>query len=244
MKQSIFTVKTNEIIARNVYKMTLSGDTSEIKTPGQFVNIKLPGRYLRRPVSVCDLEKDTLTLVYKTVGGGTYDMSRMQKGVKLDLLTGLGNGFDVSRAKDKATLVGGGVGVPPLYFLAKKLINRGVSVDAALGFASKDDAILVNELSALGANVFVATADGSLGTKGLVTDLVQENCAYFYACGPIPMLYALQKCAREDGQMSLEERMGCGFGACMGCTIQTKSGPKRVCREGPVFDKNEVIFNG
>ncbi len=244
MKQSIFTVKTNEIIAHDVYKMTLSGDTSEIKTPGQFVNIKLPGRYLRRPVSVCDLEKDTLTLIYKTVGSGTYDMSRMQKGEKLDLLTGLGNGFDVSCAKDRATLIGGGVGVPPLYFLAKKLINRGVSVDAALGFASKEDAILVNELSALGVNVRTATADGSLGTKGFVTDILRSDCAYFYACGPIPMLHALLKNASSDGQMSFEERMGCGFGACMGCTMQTKSGPKRVCRDGPVFDKNEVIFNG
>ena len=243
MKQSIFTVETNEPIARGVFKMTLSGDTSAVTAPGQFVNVKLPGRYLRRPISVCDLEDGLLTLVYKIVGEGTADLSRMGAGTELDLLTGLGNGFDVSRPAEKAALVGGGVGVPPLLLLAKRLLARGVRPEAFLGFASKEDAILIGELSALGVNVRVATVDGSLGTRGFVTDLLPADCGYYYACGPVPMLRALLRTAPADGQLSFEERMGCGFGACMGCTMQTKSGPKRVCRDGPVFEKSEVIPN-
>ncbi len=225
--------------------MTLSGDTQWIERPGQFVNIALEGRYLRRPISVCDYDGATLTLVYKVVGGGTEQMSRLKPGAELDLLTGLGNGFDTKNTARKPLLVGGGVGVPPLCNLAKKLLSEGLKVQVVLGFNTAAEVFYADEFRTLGCEVHVATADGSAGTKGFVTTAIAEKVAdfdYFYACGPIPMLKALCDSVAQDGQLSFEERMGCGFGGCMGCTCQTKYGNKRICKEGPVLTKGEVIW--
>ncbi|MBP3480833.1 MAG: dihydroorotate dehydrogenase electron transfer subunit [Clostridia bacterium] len=243
MKQSVFKILENEKIAADVFKMTLSGDISEITAPGQFVNIKLNGFYLRRPISVCDAQDGVLTLIYKTVGGGTEKMSALGAGAELDLLTGLGNGFDTDRAGDTPLLIGGGVGAPPMYLLCKRLVKQGKSVTAVLGFNSKKDVFLVDELRALGARVLVATADGSLGERGFVTDILPRDYSYFYACGPEPMLKAVYGKTKAEGELSFEERMGCGFGACMGCTCRTRYGNKRICRDGPVLKKSEVIFD-
>jgi len=244
MKQSIFEIKWNELIARSVYKMVLLGDTSDITASGQFVNIKLDGFFLRRPISVCDSEPGALTLVYKVVGKGTEAMSCMKAGESLDILTGLGNGYDTSLSGDKPLLVGGGVGVPPLYKLAKLLIAEGKSVSVILGFNTKDEVFYKEEFEALGAKVQVSTVDGSVGTKGFVTDcLADVDYTYFYTCGPEPMLKAVYRASSTGGQFSFEERMGCGFGACMGCSCKTITGFKRICKDGPVLRKEEILWD-
>lgn len=242
MKESIFTVKSNEALTKNVYKMILSGDTSEITGPGQFVNIKIEGLFLRRPISVCDAEGDTLTLIYKTVGKGTEALSKMMSGARLSMLTGLGNGYDTSLSGDTPLLIGGGVGVPPLYLLAKKLLNEGKKVSVILGFNRDAEVFYEQEFRSLGCSVTVTTVDGSYGAKGFVTDALPESCSYVYACGPEPMLKAVYRNTFTSGQYSFEERMGCGFGACMGCSCRTITGYKRICKDGPVMKKEEILW--
>ena len=243
MKQVRMTVSENEMIARQVYRLQLRGDTSGILRPGQFVNLKLEGLFLRRPISVCAWEEDSLTLIYKTVGTGTAQMSCLAPGAELDLLTGLGNGYDPEKAGEAPLLLGGGVGVPPLYGLARVLRQAGKRVTAVLGFNTAAEVFLAEEFRALGCDTVVATADGSLGQKGFVTDCLPEKYSYFYACGPLPMLRAVYRLSRSEGEFSLEERMGCGFGACMGCSFQTRNGFKRICREGPVLEKGEIPWD-
>ena len=242
MKQSIFTIRSNIALTDSVYKMVLEGDTSAITNCGQFVNIQLDGMFLRRPISVCDYDGDTLTIVYKVVGKGTEAMSVMAAGAKLDILTGLGNGYDLTLSGDKPVLLGGGVGVPPMYNLAKKLIAQGKEVKVILGFNTASEIFYENEFKALGCDVTVTTVDGSYGTKGFVTDALPENYTYFYTCGPEPMLKAVYRASKASGQMSFEERMGCGFGACMGCSCKTLTGYKRICKEGPVMKKEEILW--
>lgn len=243
MKQSIFKITSNEKIARDIFKMTLAGDTSAITAPGQFVNIKLDGFFLRRPISVCDCVGENLTLIYKTVGHGTEQMSRMENGDELDLLTGLGNGYNTKASGGNPLLVGGGVGVPPMYMLCKKLVAEGKKVTVVLGFNSKDDVFYEDEFRALGADVHIATADGTYGTKGFVTDVIKDmQYTFFYTCGPEPMFRAMHKIMKTPGQYSFEERMGCGFGACMGCSCKTLTGNKRICKEGPVMESEEIIW--
>ena len=242
MKQGLFEIIENTQLTSTVYRMRLVGDTSHITRPGQFVNIKLDGFYLRRPISVCDCQGDTLTLVYKVVGKGTEAMSKMKEG-KLDILTGLGNGYDLSLSGDKPLLLGGGVGVPPLYLLAKELIKEGKEVTVILGFNTKDEIFYEEEFKAIGARVLVATADGSYGVRGFVTNAMEGlDYTHFYTCGPEPMLKAVCKATATSGQLSFEERMGCGFGACMGCSCKTLTGNKRICKEGPVMKKEEIIW--
>ena len=242
MKQGIFTIVSNEALTDVVYKMVLEGDTSAITNCGQFVDLRLPEKYLRRPISVCDYSEETLTLIYKVVGSGTEIMSTLPAGTELDVLTGLGNGYDTSLSGDRPLLVGGGVGVPPMYNLCKKLIAQGKKPQVVLGFNVASEIFLAEDFKALGAEVYIATADGSVGTKGFVTDVIKNlNYTYFYSCGPMPMFKAMETVMQTPGQYSFEERMGCGFGACMGCTIQTKSGYKRVCKDGPVFFREEVF---
>ena len=244
MKQVVYTVRSNKKIAKDVYLMVLDGDTSAITAPGQFVNMKLDGLFLRRPISVCDYDSKSLTIIYKAVGVGTRQMAQMTSGAEIDTLIGLGNGYDTAKSGDSPLLVGGGVGVPPMYNLAKKLIREGKRVSVVLGFNSADDVFYEDEFKALGADVYVATADGSYGTKGFVTDVVANlNYTYFYTCGPEPMFRALDKIAKTSGQYSFEERMGCGFGACMGCSCKTLTGNKRICKEGPVMEREEIIWN-
>ena len=242
MKQSIFEIVSNEALTDSVYKMVLSGDTSAITASGQFVNIQLTGKFLRRPISVCDYDDATLTIVYKVVGHGTEQMSTMGAGEKLDILTGLGNGYDLSVSGDHPVLLGGGVGVPPMYNLAKKLRAQGMTVSVILGFNTKSEIFYEEEFKALGCQVTVTTVDGSYGTKGFVTDALPENYTYFYTCGPEPMLKAVYRATNTSGQMSFEERMGCGFGACMGCSCKTLTGYKRICKEGPVMLKEEILW--
>ena len=242
MKQSIFEIIENTALTSNVYRMRLAGDTSAITAPGQFVNIKLEGKFLRRPISVCDCKDGELTIVYKVVGKGTEQMANMHVAEELDILTGLGNGYDLTVSGDKPLLLGGGVGVPPMYMLAKQLIAEGKNVPVILGFNKADEIFYEMEFRALGANVIVATADGSYGIKGFVTDAMPEDYSYFYTCGPEPMLKAVWKATKTSGQMSFEERMGCGFGACMGCSCKTLTGYKRICREGPVMRKEEILW--
>ena len=243
MKQSIFTIISNEALTDSVYKMVLSGDTYAITAAGQFVNIQLSGKFLRRPISVCDYDETTLTIVYKVVGKGTAQMSAMTVGESLDILTGLGNGYDLSLSGNKPVLLGGGVGVPPMYNLAKKLVAQGKSVTVILGFNTQTEIFYENEFKALGCNVIVATADGSYGIKGFATTpLAELDYTYFYTCGPEPMLKAVYKATVTSGQMSFEERMGCGFGACMGCSCKTLTGYKRICKEGPVMKKEEILW--
>ena len=243
MKQVKMTVTENSLLARDVYRLRLAGDASGIERPGQFVNLLLEGFFLRRPISVFDWTEDSLTLIYKTVGQGTAHMSRLSPGTELDVLTGLGNGYDTGLSGEKPLLLGGGVGVPPLYALAKKLREEGKQVRAVLGFRTAADAFGLTDFEALGCETAVTTEDGSLGRKGFVTDALPDAYSFFYACGPLPMLRAVWRTCKPSGQLSLEERMGCGFGACMGCSIQTQSGPKRICREGPVFRKEELPWN-
>ena len=242
MKQGYFEIVENTPLTESVYKMTLSGDVSAITAPGQFVNIKLDGLFLRRPISVCDVSGDTFTIIYKVVGKGTEKMSRMTEGT-LDILTGLGNGYDLTVSGDKPVLLGGGVGVPPMYLLARKLIEQGKKVSVILGFNTKAEVFYEEEFRALGAEVTVTTVDGSYGVKGFVTDALKEmDYTYFYTCGPEPMLKAVYKTSATSGQMSFEERMGCGFGACMGCSCKTLTGSKRICKEGPVMRKEEILW--
>ena len=243
MKQSIFTIVSNIALTDSVYKMVLQGDTSAITAPGQFVNLKLDGLYLRRPISVCDLVGDKLTIVYKAVGKGTEQMSRMEEGEKVDILTGLGNGYDMSFSGDRPVLLGGGVGVPPMYLLAKELIKQGKKVSVILGFNTKSEIFYEEEFKKLGGDVTVTTVDGSYGTKGFVTTALETvDYTYFYTCGPEPMLKAVYKASATSGQMSFEKRMGCGFGACMGCSCKTITGYKRICKEGPVMKKEEILW--
>lgn len=242
MKQSYFEILSNVALTDNVFKMVLKGDVSQITAPGQFVNIKLEGLYLRRPISVCDVDGDTLTIIYKVVGKGTKQMSQMQEG-RLDVLTGLGNGYDLNAAGEKTVLLGGGVGVPPMYLLAKKLIAKGKHIKVILGFNTKSEVFYEEEFKALGAEVTVTTVDGSYGLKGFVTDALKDmDYSYFYTCGPEPMLKAVYNAAKTSGQMSFEKRMGCGFGACMGCSCKTITGYKRICKEGPVMRKEEILW--
>lgn len=243
MKQGFFTIAEHEKLTANVRKMRLVGDVSDITACGQFINIKLSGLYLRRPISVCDKDDESVTIVYKVVGKGTEQMAGMRVGETLDVLTGLGNGYDLSLAGDRPLLLGGGVGVPPLYLLAKKLRETGKHVTVVLGFNTASEIFYENEFRALGCDVTVTTADGSYGVRGFVTDALPESYSYFYTCGPEPMLKAVYKNTVTSGQMSFEERMGCGFGACMGCSIQTKNGYKRVCKDGPIFDKEELLWD-
>jgi len=243
MKQSVFEIKSNTALTDSVSKMVLVGDTSAVVRPGQFVNIQLDGLFLRRPISVCDVNGDELTIIYKAVGVGTEHMRNMAAGEKLDVLTGLGNGYDVTASGKRPLVMGGGVGVPPLYMLTKQLIANGAEPLVLLGFNSASDVILVDELRALGAEVRVATVDGSCGKKGFVTNLIEnDDYTYVYSCGPEPMLKAVYNATGTSGELSFEERMGCGFGACMGCTCETKYGAKRICKDGPVLKKEEVVW--
>ena len=241
MKNLVFEILTNKKIAKNTFECVLCGDVSDIKC-GQFVNITVDGLYLRRPISVCNAEDGKLTLIYKVVGVGTEKMSKMEKGTKLDLLTGLGNGYDVSKSGDKPLLIGGGAGVPPMYKLCKELIKDGKQVSVILGFGSKDEVFYEDEFKALGADTYVTTVDGSYGVKGFVTDAMNMDYTYFYTCGPEPMLKAVYNKSVTSGEFSFEERMGCGFGACMGCSCKTKYGNKRICKDGPVLVKEEIIW--
>ena len=242
MKQSIFTILENIPLTKDVMKMVLQGDTSAITASGQFVNIALEGKFLRRPISVCDYDETTLTIIYKVVGKGTAQMQAMSAGQQLDILTGLGNGYDLTCAGDAPLLIGGGVGVPPMYGCAKKLVELGIKPTVILGFNVKDEIFYEEEFKALGCETIVTTVDGSYGVKGFVTNALPENYTHFYTCGPEPMLKAVYKATTTSGQMSFEERMGCGFGACMGCSCKTLTGYKRICKEGPVMKKEEILW--
>ena len=235
MKQLIFEIKSNEQVAKNVYRMLLAGDTTGIR-PGQFVNICVAGQFLRRPISVCNITEGVLTIIYKVVGIGTEAMSHLPVGTQLDVLTILGNGYDLTKAGNQPLLVGGGVGVPPMYMLARQLREMGKEVKVILGFNTVDEVFYENEFRALGCDVTVTTVDGSHGVKGFVTNAMDGQQSYYYTCGPLPMIKALINALGTKGEVSMEERMGCGFGACMACNIQTTIGPKRVCKEGPVFN--------
>lgn len=242
-KKGIYEIVSNQPLTDSVWQMVLAGDTQYLTAPGQFVNIAIEGCYLRRPISVCDYDGQSITLIYKVVGRGTEIMSRMQAGEKLDVLTGLGNGFSLSAATERPLLVGGGVGVPPLYNLARKLKAAGKSVQVVLGFNRAEEIFYAEEFEALGVDVHIATADGSVGVKGFVTDSMKAlEFDYVYTCGPLPMLKAIYNATACDGEYSFEERMGCGFGACMGCSCQTTKGSKRICKEGPVLKRDEIIF--
>ena len=243
MKQSIFTVQENIALTKDVMKMVLAGDTSAITASGQFVNIALDGKFLRRPISVCDYDDSTLTIIYKVVGKGTAQMKDMVSGQSLDILAGLGNGYDLSCSGDAPVLLGGGVGVPPMYNLAKKLVSLGKTVTVILGFNTASEVFYEEQFKALGCAVTVTTVDGSYGTRGFVTDALPQNYTHFYTCGPEPMLKAVYRATITSGQMSFEERMGCGFGACMGCSCKTLTGYKRICKEGPVMRKEEIAWN-
>lgn len=243
MKVSMFTIRENTALTKNVYRMVLEGDVSEITRPGTFVNIRLSGLYLRRPISVNDTDETTLTIIYKVVGKGTEQMAAMTAGEELEVMTGLGNGYDTAVSGDHPLLLGGGVGVPPLYKLAKELIAQGKKVSVVLGFNTADEVFCEEEFKAIGCDTVVATADGSYGVKGFVTDALPEEYTYFYTCGPEPMLKAVYKATTTSGQFSFEERMGCGFGACMGCSCHTVTGYKRICKDGPVLVKEEILWN-
>jgi dihydroorotate dehydrogenase electron transfer subunit len=243
MKDTIFKIKSNVKIAKNTYEMVLVGDTSDVTASGQFVNVKLDGFYLRRPISVCDVEGDELTLIYKAVGKGTEKMAEMREGTELLVLTGLGNGYDLAKSGDAPLLIGGGAGVPPMYLLCKKLAEQGKKCTVILGFGSKDEVFYEEEFKALGADVYVTTVDGSYGKRGFVTDAMDGiDYTHFYTCGPEPMLKAVYNKSTTGGSFSFEERMGCGFGACMGCSCKTITGYKRICKEGPVMQKEEILW--
>ncbi|MBR3952098.1 MAG: dihydroorotate dehydrogenase electron transfer subunit [Oscillospiraceae bacterium] len=242
MRQLLFEIKENVPLTKDIMKMVLAGDTSDITRPGQFVNIKLDGLYLRRPISVCDSEEGKLTLIYKVVGKGTEQMRDMKEGT-LDILSSLGNGYDLSLSGEKPLLIGGGVGVPPLYMLAKELRKEGKDVSVILGFNTKDEIFYEEEFKALGCKVFVTTVDGSYGIKGFVTEAMKEiDYTHFFTCGPEPMLKAVWNASKTSGQLSFEERMGCGFGACMGCSCKTLTGFKRICKDGPIMMKEEILW--
>ncbi|MBO7265410.1 MAG: dihydroorotate dehydrogenase electron transfer subunit [Alistipes sp.] len=244
-KKDIYTIVSNEPLTPAVYRMVLEGDTQYITRSGQFINIELEGKFLRRPISVSDYNDTTITIIYKVVGSGTEQMREMQPGKKLDILTGLGNGFSTDNNAQRPLLVGGGVGVPPLYNLCKRLISEGKKPSVILGFNTESELFYFDEFKALGVDVYCSTADGSVGTKGFVTDAIRENSVefdYLYTCGPLPMLKALYAATEVDGEYSFEERMGCGFGACMGCTCKTKYGNKRICKDGPVLKRDEIVW--
>ena len=244
-KRDIYKVLSNEPLTPVVYRMVLEGDTQYITHSGQFINIELEGKFLRRPISVSDYDAQTITIIYKVVGSGTDQMSHMAPGTKLDILTGLGNGFNTENSAERPLLVGGGVGVPPLYNLCKRLLSEGKQPRVILGFNTKDEVFYEEEFKALGVDVYCSTADGSHGTKGFVTDVIREKALlfdYLYTCGPLPMLKALYDATEVDGEFSFEERMGCGFGACVGCTCKTKYGNKRICKDGPVLKREEIIW--
>ena len=243
MKDTYFTLTENKKIAANTYLSVLEGDTSDITASGQFVNIKLDGLYLRRPISVCDVEGNKLTIIYKAVGVGTEKMASTPTGERWLVLTGLGNGYDLSKSGDSPLLIGGGAGVPPMYYLARKLVAEGKRPTVILGFGKADEVFFKEEFEALGLRVLVTTVDGSEGICGFVTDAMDGiDYTYFYTCGPEPMLRAVYNKTSTSGQFSFEERMGCGFGACMGCTCKTRYGNKRICRDGPVLEKEEIIW--
>ena len=243
-KRDKYKIKSNKKIAKNVYEMVLEGDTTYIVRPGQFINIELDGCYLRRPISVCDYDDKTITIIYKVVGNGTEKMATFEEGTILDILTGLGNGFEVKRSGEKPLLIGGGVGTPPMYNLCKKLVEQGKNPVVVLGFGNIDDVFYEEKFKEMGAEVYISTVDGSYGTKGFVTDIVKnlKDYTYYYTCGPKNMLKAVYDTATTDGELSFEEKMGCGFGACMGCTCETTKGNKRICKEGPVLKKEEIIW--
>ena len=242
MKQSIFTVLENLPLTETVWRMVLTGDTEAITAAGQFVNVQVDGLFLRRPISVCDCVRDRLVLVYKVVGHGTEKMSRMTPGQKLDLLTGLGNGYDLDAVGERPLLIGGGVGVPPMFMAARKLREAGKPVTVILGFNTAEEVFFEEEFRALGCEVKVTTVDGSKGIKGFVTDAMESGYTHFITCGPEPMLKAVYKKSETSGQFSFEERMGCGFGACMGCSCKTVTGYKRICKDGPVLRKEEILW--
>ena len=243
MTSGLYRVSQNAKLTQNVYKMVLFGDTTEIKAPGQFINIKLDGFFLRRPISIYDWNDESITIIYKVVGDGTESMTEIKEGETLDCLVGLGNGFDTSLSGDNPVLIGGGVGIPPMYGLLKKLIAEGKKPTVILGFNTKDEVFTEDEFRALCDRVFVTTVDGSYGIRGFVTDALKTiNYTYFYTCGPMPMFKAIESTAITSGQFSFEERMGCGFGACMGCTCKTKYGNKRICKDGPVLVREEIIW--
>lgn len=243
MYQGFYKIKSNTQLTDSTFKMVLLGNTSSITAPGQFINIKLDGFFLRRPISICDYDNNSITIIYKVVGEGTEIMSKMGSGDTLDILCGLGNGYDTSKSGDKPVLIGGGVGVPPMYNLCKKLISEGKKVTVILGFNKIDEIFYENEFKQLGADVKVTTVDGSYGVKGFVTDALKStDYSYFYTCGPMPMFKAIESVATTGGQYSFEERMGCGFGACMGCSCKTKYGNKRICKDGPVLTREEIIW--
>lgn len=241
-KQNIYKILSNEPLTSDVFKMVLEGDTQYITAPGQFINIMLDGKFLRRPISVCDYDDSTITIIYKVVGEGTEQMKALPAGASLDVLTGLGNGYDISKST-KPLLIGGGVGVPPMFNLAKTLINAGQHPTVILGFNTKSEVFYEDEFKSIGCDVYVTTVDGSYGVKGFVTDAMADiDYDYFYTCGPLPMFKAIYNATDTSGQFSFEERMGCGFGACMGCSCKTKYGNKRICKDGPVLVKEEIIW--
>ncbi len=243
MKNVIYTVKSNEKLTDNVWKMVFEGDTSAVTASGQFINIKIDSLYLRRPISIFDCKENELTIIYKVVGTGTEMMSKMPAGTKLDVLVGLGNGFDTSVSGENPVVIGGGVGVPPMYSLAKKLLAEGKNVTAILGFNKADEVFGKEDFEAIGCKTVITTVDGSMGVKGFVTDALKDiDYSYFFTCGPEPMLKALYNASVTSGQFSFEERMGCGFGACMGCSCKTIYGNKRICKDGPVLVKEEIIW--
>ena len=245
MKKSLFTVEHTRQLTSDTYEMVLSGDTSAITAPGQFVNLDLPGHFLRRPISICNWTDEALMLLVKVVGEGTKDLVRSVPGTELDVLTGLGNGFDISKAGEHPVLAGGGIGIAPLYGLAQRMLEAGMKPTVALGFRSAKDVYYLDEFAKLGCRLLVATEDGSMGTKGFVTDCIKAvpECDYVLTCGPLPMLKAVYSLPQlRDGQFSFEARMGCGFGACMGCTVPTTDGYKRVCKDGPILYKEEFVW--
>ena len=245
MKNVVYTVRSSRRLTGDVYEVVLSGDTSAITRPGQFVNLDLPGFFLRRPISVCDWDENTLTLLVKIAGKGTDMLVHLAEGTQLDTLSGLGNGFDASIAGENPILVGGGIGIAPIYGLARRMRQEGDTPLVALGFRSAAESFYIDKFRALGCEVMVATEDGSLGTRGFVTDLVKSvpERDYILTCGPLPMLKALHALPQlRDGQFSFEARMGCGFGACVGCTVPTKDGYKRVCKDGPILYQEEIVW--
>ncbi|MBQ7378554.1 MAG: dihydroorotate dehydrogenase electron transfer subunit [Clostridia bacterium] len=245
MNQGLYRVESNVQLTSTVYRMVVSGDVASLTRPGQFVNFKIDGLYLRRPISVCDYDTEagTITLIYKVVGVGTEKLAAAKEGDVFDLLSGLGNGYDTEKSGDAPVLIGGGVGIPPLFGLCKKLIAEGKRVQVILGFNTKDEIFYEDEFKALGAKVYVTTVDGSYGTKGFVTNVLENlDYTYFYTCGPMPMFKAVNAASVTSGQFSFEERMGCGFGACMGCSCKTKYGNKRICKDGPVLEKEEIVW--
>lgn len=244
MTKGVYSIKENILIAKNTYKMILCGDTSALSKPGQFINILIDGFYLRRPISVCDYDDNSITIIYKVVGKGTESLSKMGESDKIDILVGLGNGFSSEKSGDLPLVIGGGAGVPPMYNLTKKLINEGKKPTVILGFNTKDEVFFTSEFEKQGARVLICTADGSVGIKGFVTDAFGqvEKYTYFYTCGPLPMLKAVYDNTLTSGELSFEERMGCGFGACMGCSCKTKYKTKRICKDGPVLEKEEIIW--